>query len=415
MGSCRFLNRASAFAVVAFVSLFASAATWFDAGVANYDSWPTNGSNKDVDGMGTWTNTIDTAYEDGRIKMWKDIDGSLDFVLAENLRKDISSDVSEVVSTMRFMTAYEVPAPAQDAKGAICVQAAVDDSVTNYLGLVKDPVDGTNVWAVFTGAVPDETKDCTVKVSSRVESGVTQVRYEIDGNLLTLGGNEWNDVVSTDTAVARIGFVGSGEVAGLAGLADNVEGDVELTIPAVANVSIVSVKVGGEEIEPTDGKYVVPAGSLVTVTFATTSGRLLSDSSRSYYLLQDTTLTPEDMPSTVALSDVLKINEVMASNGETLATKNGGAELDWVELRNDYDADIDVAGWYMYDDATKPNKWVQIEGSCVIPAHGFKIVWCDKSYTNWAADEAHAKFGVGKSDSTVVLATSNSVDDIVAT
>ena len=415
MKNVRSLNRASAFAVVAFVSLFACAATWFDAGVANYDSWPTDGSNKDVDGMGTWTNTIDTAYEDGRIKMWKDIDGSLDFVLAENLRKDISSDVSEVVSTMRFMTAYEVPAPAQDAKGAICVQAAADDSVTNYLGLVKDPVGGTNVWAVCTGAVPDETKDCAIKVSSRLESGVTQVRYEIDGNLLTLGGNEWNDVVSTDTAVARIGFVGSGEVAGLAGLAEDVVGDVVLTIPAIANVSIVSVKVGTEEIEPTDGKYVVPAGSLVTVTFATTSGRLLSDSARSYYLLQDTTLTPEDMPSSVALSDVLKINEVMASNGETLATKNGGAELDWVELRNDCDANIDVAGWYMYDDATKPSKWVQIEGSCVIPAHGFKIVWCDKSYTNWAADEAHAKFGVGKSDSTVVLATSNSVDAIVAT
>ena len=415
MDPYRSLNRASAFAVAAFVSLFAGAATWFDAGVPNYDSWPTDGSNKVVDGMGTWTNTIDTAYADGRIKSWKDIDDRLDFELAENLRKDISDDMSEVVSTMRFMTAYDVPAPAQDAKGAICVQAAVDDSVTNYLGLVKDPVGGTNVWAVFTGAVPDETKDCTIRVSSRMESGVARVRYEIDGNLLTLGGSEWNDVASTDTTVTRISFVGCGEVADLAGLTEVVEGDVELTIPTVANVSIVSVKVGTEEIAPTDGKYVVPAGSLVTVTFATTSGRLLSESSKSYYLLHDTTLTPKDMPSSVALSDVLKINEVMASNGETLATKNGGAELDWVELRNDADFNIDITGWYMYDDATKPNKWVQIEGSCVVPAHGFKIVWCDKSYSNWAADEAHAKFGVGKSDSTVVLASSNNVDAIVAT
>ena len=293
---------AAAFILVAFASFFASAATWFDAGVANYDSWPTDGSNKVVDGMGTWTNTIDTAYEDGRIKMWKDIDGGLDFELAENLRKDISSDVSEVVSTMRFMTAYEVPAPAQDAKGAICVQAAADDSVTNYLGLVKDPVGGTNVWAVFTGAVPDETKDCAIKVSSRLESGVTQVRYEIDGNLLTLGGNEWNDVVSTDSAVARIGFVGSGEVAGLAGLTGDVEGDVELTIPAVANVRIVSVKVGGKEIEPTDGKYVVPAGSLVTVTFAPEAGWAINVHSMTFVVNDDMPLPEVGRPTPVNIA-----------------------------------------------------------------------------------------------------------------
>ena len=397
MKNVRFLNRAFAFAVVAFISLFASAATWFDAGVANYDSWPTDGSNKVVDGMGTWTNTIDTAYEDGRIKMWKDIDGGLDFELAENLRKDISSDVSEVVSTMRFMTAYEVPAPAQDAKGAICVQAAADDSVTNYLGLVKDPVGGTNVWAVFTGAVPDETKDCAIKVSSRLESGVTQVRYEIDGNLLTLGGNEWNDVVSTDTAVARIGFVGSGEVAGLAGLTGDVEGDVELTIPAVANVRIVSVKVGGKEIEPTDGKYVVPAGSLVTVTFAPEAGWAINVHSMTFVVNDDMPLPEVGRPTPVNIAATITINEVMAKNGVTLRTKTGFEGLDWVELYNSGDDPVDLAGWYMGNDPTKaPSKWKTIAGSCVVPAKGYKVVWFDgdKLNQNWAADEAYVEANI---------------------
>ena len=388
---------AAAFILVAFASFFASAATWFDAGVANYDSWPTDGSNKVVDGMGTWTNTIDTAYEDGRIKMWKDIDGGLDFELAENLRKDISSDVSEVVSTMRFMTAYEVPAPAQDAKGAICVQAAADDSVTNYLGLVKDPVGGTNVWAVFTGAVPDETKDCAIKVSSRLESGVTQVRYEIDGNLLTLGGNEWNDVVSTDTAVARIGFVGSGEVAGLAGHTGDVEGDVELTIPAVANVRIVSVKVGGKEIEPTDGKYVVPAGSLVTVTFAPEAGWAINVHSMTFVVNDDMPLPEVGRPTPVNIAATITINEVMAKNGVTLRTKTGFEGLDWVELYNSGDDPVDLAGWYMGNDPTKaPSKWKTIAGSCVIPAKGYKVVWFDgdKLNQNWAADEAYVEANI---------------------
>ena len=399
-----------------FAPLSSMAATWFDAGISNYVNdvvvWPTDGANKIVS-TGTWTNTIDTSYADQRISTWKSLEESLDFKLAPQLQKDVSNETADVVVTIRFPTAYLIPEPMQDSKGAICVQVSEDESVTNYFGLVKDPVGGTNTWAVLAGAVPDETKDCVVKMSTRVESGAVQVRYEIDGVALTQGGNEWNDVVASDATVTGVSFAGQGEVANLSGLTQDFVGDVELTIPAVPNVSIVSVKVGDEEITPTDGKYIVPAGSTVTVTFSTLEGYLLSDTTREYYLIRDTTIAPEDLPHAVALSDAIKINEVMASNGETVATENGGAELDWVELRNDHDTAIDVTGWYMYDDASKPNKWVQIEGSCVIPAHGFKIVWCDKNYTNWAVGEAHAKFGVGKSDSTVVLATTNRVDSIV--
>ena len=114
--------------------------------------------------------------------------------------------------------------------------------------------------------------------------------------------------------------------------------------------------------------------------------------------------------------EFIKISEVMASNGDTLGTQNGGAELDWMEIRNDGDVDIDLTGWYAGDDPTKkPGKWAQIEGSCIVPAHGFKIVWCDKSYTNWAEGEAHAAFGIGKSGGTMFLADAASVDNIRAT
>ena len=408
----RSMTRASAFAVAALVSFLAGAATWFDAGVSGYDGWPTDGANKIVS-AGVWTNTVDTSYADGRIKIYKGADDSLLFALDKQLHKDISTESSEVVTTLRFLTAYELSAPIQDAKGAVCVLASDDDSVTNYLGLVKDPVGGTNTWKVFVGAVPDDTKVCDVKISSRVESGVVQVRYEIDGAALTLGGNEWNAVVASDTTVSAIGFAGSGDVTNLSGLTQELEGDVELIIPAVANVSIVSVKVGDEEITPTDGKYIVPAGSTVTVTFATLEGYLLSDTSRSYYLIRDTTIALEDMPYSVALSDVIKINEVMASNGDTLATKNGGAELDWVEIRNDAGFDIDITGWYI-NDSDNAAKAKEIQGSCVVPAHGFKIVWCDKTYKNWAADEAHAALGIGKSGGTIILAEAQNAESIRA-
>ena len=414
MNTCCSLKRMCTFAVSMFLSLCVLADTWFDAGISGYDSWPVDGSNKIVDGMGIWTNTIDTSYADQRISIWKSMDERLDFRLAPQLHKDVSNETADIVVTIRFPTAFLIPDPMQDSKGAVCVQAADDESVTNYYGLVKDPAGGTNVWAVFAGAVPDETRDCAVKMSTRVAAGAVQVRYEIDGVALTLNGNEWNDVVASDATVSGVSFAGQGEVAALSGLTPDLVGDVELIIPAVENVSIVSVKIGDDEIQPTDGKYIVPAGSMVTVTFATTSGRLLSGASeRSYYLLRDTTIAPEEMPHSVALSDVIKINEVMASNGDTLGTKNGGAELDWVEVRNDADFAIDLTGWYI-NDSDNAAKAKEIQGSCVVPARGFKIVWCDKSYTNWAPDEAHAALGIGKSGGTIILADAQNAESIRA-
>jgi len=413
MNSCRsMINRASIALMCVFASLFAGAATWFDAEVPDYLDWPADGSNKTVDSVGVWTNTTNTSYADNRITTWKELDDCLEFNLDSNLRKEVSGEVSSVVASIRFIASPIVGEPLQDSKGAICAKIADDGSVTNYMGLVKDPVGGTNVWATLSGAVPDETRDCAVKISSRVEAGVVQVRYEVDGALLTSGGNEWFDVAATDATLSGVGFAGSGEVANLVGLTQDVEGDVELTIPAVANISVVSVKVGGEEIQPTDGKYIVPIGSNVIVTFATAAGHALSGSAeRSYFLTGDTTLAYADMPQAVDVGAVIKINEVMASNGDTLATKNGGAELDWVELRNNGDVDADLTGWYINDSDEKAPK-VRIEGSCVVPARGFKIVWCDKSYTNWATDEAHAKLGIGKSGGTVILADAASMDAI---
>ena len=133
------------------------------------------------------------------------------------------------------------------------------------------------------------------------------------------------------------------------------------------------------------------------------------------WLMAGTAFAISGQPRAEDVAAAIKINEVMASNGETLGTKNGGAELDWLELRNDGTEPVDLTGWHLYDDPSKaPSKWATIEGPCVVPAHGFKIVWCDKSYTNWAPDEAHAAFGIGKGGGTVFLAESADVNSILA-
>ena len=48
-----------------------------------------------------------------------------------------------------------------------------------------------------------------------------------------------------------------------------------------------------------------------------------------------------------AASGGVRIDEIMASNRSSLTTRNGGKEMDWVELFNDGDADVDVAGWFL--------------------------------------------------------------------
>ena len=86
------------------------------------------------------------------------------------------------------------------------------------------------------------------------------------------------------------------------------------------------------------------------------------------------------LPS-VGSADIV-INEVMAKNENTLKTKYGTEGLDWVELYNDGDEEVDVRGWYLYNNPTKPTgEWTQIESgnadACKISAKGFLVVFCD--------------------------------------
>ena len=51
------------------------------------------------------------------------------------------------------------------------------------------------------------------------------------------------------------------------------------------------------------------------------------------------------------------INEVMASNGETIADEDGEFS-DWIELYNAGQNAVDLAGWGISDDPDRPFRWV---------------------------------------------------------
>jgi hypothetical protein len=69
------------------------------------------------------------------------------------------------------------------------------------------------------------------------------------------------------------------------------------------------------------------------------------------------------------------VNEVMASNRQTLADPQGEYD-DWIELYNTGGVAVEVGGCYLTDDLALPTKW-QIPAGVTIAAHGYLVVWAD--------------------------------------
>lgn len=97
------------------------------------------------------------------------------------------------------------------------------------------------------------------------------------------------------------------------------------------------------------------------------------------------------------------INEVSAGND--IYINEYGKKADWVELYNRSDEDVDLAGYYLSDNASKPLKH-QITSapgiSTILPSHGHRVVWCDGKESK---SEMHAPFKLKNSDGSMVVLT----------
>ncbi len=85
------------------------------------------------------------------------------------------------------------------------------------------------------------------------------------------------------------------------------------------------------------------------------------------------------------------INEFMASNKTTVATK-GGKYTDWIELYNTTDQDVDLTGYGLSDNPSQPVKW-KFPGGTAIPANGYLLVFCSGE-DGLIEGELHAPFGL---------------------
>ena len=78
----------------------------------------------------------------------------------------------------------------------------------------------------------------------------------------------------------------------------------------------------------------------------------------------------------------LQINEYMASNNTAVADSFGGFD-DWFEIFNPNPFPVNLAGYYLTNNYSNPFVYQVPSGnpSTIIPAWGYKIIWCDKELT----------------------------------
>jgi hypothetical protein len=105
---------------------------------------------------------------------------------------------------------------------------------------------------------------------------------------------------------------------------------------------------------------------------------------------------PELMVS--ALAGDLVVNEFMASNDATVADQDGEFD-DWIELHNNTDAAISLAGFFLTDDIDELTKWTLPAGTA-IAAGGYLIIWADGDTDQ---DGLHADFSLSAGGETLLL------------
>jgi hypothetical protein len=102
----------------------------------------------------------------------------------------------------------------------------------------------------------------------------------------------------------------------------------------------------------------------------------------------------------------LYINELLASNTLTITDDNGDFD-DWIEIYNAGSLPVDLAGYYLTDDAADMVKYQIPTGSpllTTVAAHGFLLIWCDDE---GAQGPLHTNFKLGAGGEFVGISDAN--------
>ena len=96
----------------------------------------------------------------------------------------------------------------------------------------------------------------------------------------------------------------------------------------------------------------------------------------------------------------IRINEFMASNGNTLKDDDGESS-DWIELYNEQTGTLNLDGWFLSDDADQLRKWKF--PSVNIPANGYLIIFASGKNRSLENKRLHANFELSSSGESILL------------
>jgi len=97
----------------------------------------------------------------------------------------------------------------------------------------------------------------------------------------------------------------------------------------------------------------------------------------------------------------VRLDELVAANRFSLATASGDA-TDWIELRNPGNQPVDLAGWSLSDDPTKPRKWTFPRW--VLEPHQSRVVFASGRDSGLdASGDLHAGFRLSRAGGALLL------------
>lgn len=102
----------------------------------------------------------------------------------------------------------------------------------------------------------------------------------------------------------------------------------------------------------------------------------------------------------------VRINEFLAANQSGIRDEDG-AESDWIELHNSGATAVDLAGWYLTDDAGLLTKWRFPAVS--IPAGGYLLVWASNKNRTNSPSALHTNFRLEKGGEYLALVLADGV------
>ena len=104
------------------------------------------------------------------------------------------------------------------------------------------------------------------------------------------------------------------------------------------------------------------------------------------------------------LSIIIVINELMASNAGMVMSPATNFDS-WIELYNQSDQEVDLAGYYLSDDESNPMKWKMPNDIGRVPAQGFKVIWLGSNNIK----ETQAPFKLDCDGGTIYLSDASGV------